>query len=450
MACRKNSIFFSKSNQSPGFTMVETLVAIGILGIFFAAIAMIIQNVIENVGASRVRTTALALGQEKMETIRNLPYTNVGTVGGIPTGPILQNETVTINNLAFTVKTSIIYIDDPFDFVAPTDILPADYKRARVEITWAGAFPSRMPIVLVTNIAPKGLESVVGGGSLIINVSDSQGQPISNATINIDNTMITPQIHMQTLSDSYGTVAIPGAPSCIRCYQISVTKTNYSTDKTYSTAEVTNPLQPYATIIDGRITQLSFSIDQISTVIVNSVNISYQPIANVMFTLKGNKIIGHDTSDNPVYKYSYATNTGGSTVSIPALEWDNYSLDFSNSAHTLAGSNPTIPFALLPNTSQTITIVAVPKAAASLQLTVKNSSGILQSSASATLSSIPLGYSVNKITPATSSADYGQVLFNNLSIGNYNLDVTLPGFTEATASVSITGNMQEIITLNNY
>jgi hypothetical protein len=101
-------------------------------------------------------------------------------------------------------------------------------------------------------------------------------------------------------------------------------------------------------VIEGNITHLSFAIDEISVLKINSLNQSYLPTANVMFTLHGNKIIGYDTSDMPVYKYSYSTNTGGGTVTIPGLEWDTYTLDFSNSAHTLAGSNPTIPFALIP------------------------------------------------------------------------------------------------------
>ena len=90
-----------------GFTMVETLVAIAVLGIFFASIASILHMILQNVGESRVRIVALALAQSKMETIRNLPYANVGTVGGIPSGPIDPSETVTINNLPFTITTSI-------------------------------------------------------------------------------------------------------------------------------------------------------------------------------------------------------------------------------------------------------------------------------------------------------------------------------------------------------
>jgi hypothetical protein len=256
---------------------------------------------------------------------------------------------------------------------------------------------------------------------------------------------------MQTLSDINGVVAIPGAPACVTCYQITVTKTGYSTDKTYSTAEVTNPLQPYATVLAGRVTQLSFAIDQVSAITVNSYNTLYQPIGNVIFTLRGTKIIGHDTQDNPIYKYQYTTNTGGWTVQIPALEWDTYKLDFTNSLHTLAGSNPTIPITLAPNSNTTIAVIAVPKTNMSLQVTITNSVGSLLSSASATLTSTPSAtYANTQVTPGTGSANFGQVYFGSLATGLYKLLVTLPGYQDATSSMSITTNQQTNIRMNPF
>jgi hypothetical protein len=433
-----------------GFTMVETIVAIGVLSIFFTAITLILQKVIENIAESRIRATALSLGMQKMEVIRNLPFAAIGTVGGIPSGPVAASEQIIINSQTFTVTTSILYIDDSFDNVAPSDTLPDDYKRIRVQVNWGGAYPSRLPITLVSNIAPNGIETTAGGGTLMLYAFNGSGLPVANAVVNIDNTVTTPQIHMQTFTDTNGVVAIPGAPACISCYKITVSKTGYSTDKTYSTAEVTNPLQPYATVLVGRVTQLSFAIDQVSTLTVNSYNTLNQPIGNVIFTIHGTKIIGHDSVDNPIYKYQYTTNTGGWTVSIPGLEWDNYTLDFTSSYHTLAGSNPTIPFALPPNTNMTLPIIAVPKTTASLMVTVKNSSGLLMSSASATLSSSASAYLNTQVTPGTGSANFGQVYFGSLAAGLYNLIVTLPGFSDATSSMTISTNQQTSIKLNPF
>jgi hypothetical protein len=284
----------------------------------------------------------------------------------------------------------------------------------------------------------------------MIQVFNGSGQPVNNASVSIDNTVVTPAIHMQTLTNTDGLIAIPGAPACIACYKISVTKQGYSTDKTHSSSEVANPLEPDATVIAGSMTQLSFAIDQVSTLVVNSYNTVGQPIANVLFTLRGTKLIGHDTTDTPVYKYQYSTNTGGGTVSIPSLEWDTYTLDFTNSFHSLAGSNPTLPFIISPNSTMTLPIVAVPKTNISLLVTVKDSTGNLQSSASATLTSVPLSYSQTQITPATGSANFGQVYFGGLSFGTYSLLVSLPGYQNATASMTLSTNVQDAIQLNRY
>ena len=430
--------------------MVETLVAIAVLGIFFASIASILHMILQNVGESRVRIVALALAQSKMETIRNLPYANVGTVGGIPSGPIDPSETVTINNLPFTITTSIIYIDDPFDNLAPTDSVNTDYKRVRIEITWNGVYPSRIPVSLVTNFVPKGIETISGGGTLFLSVFDSQGQSVPNATVKIDNVNVTPNIHLQTLSDAFGLVVLPGAPACLACYEISITKQNFSTDKTYTTAQVANPLHPLLSVFAGQITQDSFAIDSVSGLSITSYGgqeLGYPLIANVRFTLQGSKIIGNDTNDEPVHKYSYTTNTGGGYVSIPGLEWDIYTLDFSDSYHNLAGSNPLNPIAIAPGSNLSMSIVAVPKTNTSLLVAVKNSSGELQASASANLVSTPSA-DLTKYTSASGSADFGQVFFGGLLPGFYDLKINISGYQEATASLNISGIRQETVTLN--
>lgn len=445
---QKNSEFLSSHN---GFSLIETLVAIGVLGIFFAAISFILHQVLINIGESRVRTTALSLAQTKMETVRNLPYNQVGTDGGIPNGPLLQTENVTINGLVFVVNTSIVFVDDPFDGEVPIDLINTDYKRVRVEITWGGVFPSRKPITLVTNIAPKGIESISGGGTLFIQVLNAEGQPVSNSTVTIDNTQVTPAIHIQTLTDGNGHIVLPGSPACVSCYQISITKNGYSTDKTYTISEVANPLQPLATIIDGKTTQLSFTIDAVSSAIIRSVGPgpTYGTITNVLFTLRGSKIIGHDTQDEPVYKYSFSTNTGGGSVNIPNLEWDNYTLDLTNSSHNLAGSNPIQPFPLTAGlTNYLVTFVAVPKTNNSLLLKVTNDAGELQASASAQLKSIPLNFEGTLQTSATGSADFGQVFFGGLALGDYDLKVNLPGYEETSTSINVTGIKQENVVLN--
>ncbi|MBI4058245.1 prepilin-type N-terminal cleavage/methylation domain-containing protein [Candidatus Gottesmanbacteria bacterium] len=438
-------------NAHRGYTLLETLIALTIVGIFFTVIVIILRQIIDNLGHARVRTTALSLAQSKMEIIRNLPYDEVGTQGGIPQGPIQPIEEIIINSISFTVTTSIIYIDDPYDGLTSTDLINTDYKRVRVEISWEGAFPSRSPLTLVTTIVPKGIESVVGGGTITIQAFNSVGEPVSNASVTITNQTVNPAINMSTLTDHTGIVILPGAPACNECYQITVTKPNFSTDRTYGTQEVVNPISPHATVLEGQLTHVSFAIDEKSSVTVKSYGsreTGYPPVANVFFTLRGGKIIGYDTQDEPVYKYVYTTNTGGGSVSIPDLEWDTYELDFTNSSHNLAGSNPIVPLAVIPKSSPVISIVAVPKTTHSVLIATINPQQQLLASVSAELTNTALQYSNQKTTGATGSADFGQVFFGGLTETTYKLTLDLSGYQETTSSLSVSGPVQQTFILN--
>lgn len=438
--------------RTKAFTLIETVVATGILLIFFLAISLLMKQVITDIGQSRVRSVALTLAQSKLEIIRNLPYTSVGTVGGIPQGSIPQTETIAINGMPFTVRTSIEYVDDSYDGIAPSDLINTDYKRVRVQVSWNGLFSSgTVPVTLVTNIVPRGIETIVGGGTLMIEVINASGSAVPNATVQIDNTTLTPQIHLSTLTNANGLVVLPGAPICSTCYKINVTKSGYSTDRTYDTTEVANPLSPHATVLEGQITSRTFSIDQVSTIMLYSYGsreLGYPPIANVIFTLRGTKLIGYTATDDPVYKYEKVLNTGGGIVSLSGLETDSYSLDLSLSNYMLAGSSPPFPLVVAPGTTQTAKIVCIPRTNVSYLVTVQSGSGGLLASASATIQATPSGTLYTKTTGATGSADFGQAFFGSLLPGAYTVSVTLPGYTQATGAAQLSKNQYELFILN--
>src|SRR5690606_13925038 len=123
-----------------------------LLSILIHASFTLVSSLYTLISFNRARISAKHLAQEKMELIRNLPYDEIGTQGGIPSGSLLQNESIQQNGLNFNVKTDIIYIDDPFDDTSPDDLLPTDYKRVRVDVSWGGITPSRNPIVFVTDV----------------------------------------------------------------------------------------------------------------------------------------------------------------------------------------------------------------------------------------------------------------------------------------------------------
>lgn len=422
-----------------GFTIIEIIISIAVLGVFFAAVTQLIQIILGTLGESRVRATALEISQMRMELIQNLPYEDVGTVGGIPDGSLEPVELTERNGLTYTVTTSVQYIDDPYDGLSPADAINTDYKRVRVETSWEGAYRSRVPVTLVSQISPRDTEIDVPGGTLNIRVFNASGIPVSNATVTIDNTDVNPEIHVTTLSDGEGRISLPGSPPCTACYRIAATKTGYSTERTYGTDEVANPVLPHVTVIENDVSEVSLAIDEVGRIVVSSYNTSSQPIANLIFTLKGSRIIGYDTLDNPVYKYEKTTNTGGFTVQISALEWDTYTLGFESSAHTLAGYSPLLPVSLPPKGFSDIKIMAVPKQNASLLLVVQDAFGTPLASASARLTN-PIGYDETLLTAQPGQINYGQAFFPNLTTETYGITVNLEGYQEATASVLINTN----------
>ena len=246
-----------------GFTLLEVLIGSALILIVFLGIFGGFELALKVVAQSKAKSSAIALANNRIEEIRNLPYKDVGTIGGIPAGTIPQTETQTLNNIKFTIKTTIVYVDDPFDGVAPNDPVPADYKRAKVAISWPSMVGGE--VSLITDVAPKGIETTQGGGTLSIIVLDAQGNPLPQAKVNVSNDKVSPSINADYLSDDNGNVLLAGAPTSTEGYKIVVTKDGYSEDRTYSRDEVANPNKPYASVYEGDLTEISFSIDKVST-----------------------------------------------------------------------------------------------------------------------------------------------------------------------------------------
>lgn len=253
---------------SSGFTLVEILVGIALLIIIFTGLFGIFQLGMKIISYSKAQTIAIALANEKIEEIRNLPYKDIGTVGGIPPGVISEILTLTRNKITFTIKTTIIYIDDPFDGLFPDDSLPKDYKRAKIKVSWPGFWGGE--INLITDVAPKGIETEAGGGTLIFWILDASGKGVPQANINLINNQVSPPINANYQTNDSGYFVLAGSPTSTESYQIRVTKNGFNEDRTYSREEVANPTQPHLSVFEGKITEASFSIDLLSSFLIET------------------------------------------------------------------------------------------------------------------------------------------------------------------------------------
>src|SRR3990167_5068371 len=121
------------SRYSRGMTLIDTVVGTAIMLIVFMGVFAAFQLSVDIILNNKARAGATALANERMEYIRSLTYTQIGTVGGIPTGIIPQTETITLNGISYTRRTFIQYADDPGDGLGASDVngITADYKALR-------------------------------------------------------------------------------------------------------------------------------------------------------------------------------------------------------------------------------------------------------------------------------------------------------------------------------
>lgn len=436
-----------------GQILVTILVSIAIFAILSHVVFSLIFYSYRLNTLNRSRITGRHLAQEKIELIRNLSYDDIGTQGGIPNGPIPQIESIIRNEIEFEVRTTIVYIDDEFDDTAPTDLLPTDYKRARVEVSWDSISSSRQsPIVLMSDIAPKGVESIEGGGTLSILVFNANGEPVPQAEVRIQASATNPAVDLTLYTSDNGRVILPGAPECVTCYEISVTKANHSTDMTYSISQVANPNKPHQTILENELTEISFAIDRLSTLNANSSNsreAGFTPAGNINFQLRGQKTIGTDSEGEAVYKFtnSYTTDSSGN-LTINNLEWDTYTLILPDSgAYDNSGSSPFNPFTLEPNTNLNLTFALETDTASSLLLKITDNTDVPLASISATLSD-GVGYEEQIYTGLSNDPDFGQSFFSGLDDKDYNLTATASGFLDFSSTITINGDSDETIILS--
>ncbi len=312
----------------------------------------------KTVKAAREKTVLSSLASYYVETIRNMPYSQVGTASGNPHGNLPDyTNAITQKIEAFTYKIyyEVTYIDDPSDgtILAGTDPAPDDYKQVKMDIlnVATGQVTS-----FVTNVVPKGLEGTINAGALLIKVMNASGQPVTDATIHIQSVGLTPSVVLDRESDSNGQWAEVGLPVGVNAYHIVVTKPGYSSDQTYPiTVQNPNPTKPDATIANGQVTQISFAIDYLSNLNIKTLDSLCQPVSGVNLNVLGAKLIG---TSPKVYKFNQNFTSNAGLVALNNIEWDTYTPTLlTGQSWVVRGTSPIQKIDVLPGTTQTFTMI---------------------------------------------------------------------------------------------
>ena len=441
-------MFYQSQNQK-GTSLLDTVFGTALLLLVFVGLYGAFQLTLELVQSSKSKTGALALANERMEFIRSLSYGDIGTVGGIPQGTLDEEETETLNGIEYTRRTFVQYVDASQDGVGGSDAngITTDYKTVKVNVEWQFREDTRS-FSLVTSIVPQGVETVVEGGALRVSVLNALGSPVPSAQVSVTNSTLSPVVSLSTFTNTNGVVEFLGAPSASN-YEVVVSKTNYSGTQTYSVSGANpSPSPGHLSVLESQTTSSSFAIDVVGIATVKTFEVgTTTPLQNIALSVTGEKTIGVDSEDNPIYKYSSSINTGSAgSVMLSGLEWDNYTITIDDGAegYDIAEACVPQPFALSPGESETVNIYLAADAAHSLLVDVKGSSGAVLSGASVRL--YRGGYDTT-----TPTGTCGQSFFNNsLSSGTYSIDVSLLGYTPITiGSIEVSGASRSSAILNS-
>ncbi len=307
----------NKHKADRGFSLVDVIVASALVLIVFVSIAGVFKSILDLTFHNKAKVSALAIMNEQMEFLRNFDYDSIGTVSGIPSGIIPQTETVTFNGIDYTRRVLVQYVDAPEDGSDTSDEngITADYKRVKIEVSWDFRGETKK-VFSVSNFVPKGIETLEGGGTLIINVLDSLGAPLAAADVHIENNSSDPIVSVDTFTNTEGKVVFPGSPAS-GSYEITVTKTGYSTSKTYdSDLSNPNPNPGHFSVLEGETTVSTFQIDVLSSKTVKT----YEKI----------KLMEWEDLFNDSSKISQSAST---TVSLGGLELEQTLGVYENSGY---------------------------------------------------------------------------------------------------------------------
>jgi|GEM_PF-2070057 len=171
-------------------------------------------------------------------------------------------------------------------------------------------------------------------------------------------------------------------------------------------------------------------------------------VPNTTFDLRGEKIVGKDAGDEPIYKYSATSTTDGNgNLTLSDMEWDYYHFsDFSSGGISL---DLMISYPAPASGGETRVYLA-PDSTTTVKLGLKAENTLLVRVNDASTTKPIFAASVrvyNATYDNTKATDTdGEAYFIPLEEDNYQVEVTTSGYATSTQSVYVTGHKE--ITIN--
>lgn len=316
-----------------GFTLLELLVSMTVIGVMSIGFFSLFTALVSSSTLAKQRSVGSTLANNQMEYLRSLPYDSLAVSGGsiISSSYIPATTTKKINGINYTITTSISYVDDAYDGCGPypnldlkkkycrnfsspgnsagnnqlNDTNPGDYKLAHVVVKNLG--DTRLA-VMDTHIAARVAETASTTGALFITVTDSAGNGVSEATVKVTNTTITPAVSVSDSTDANGIAIFYGLPPDSGLdYMIEAQKTGYSSIQSIRPSGSLQPTYSSQKILSQQSSYLALVIAPTDTnsLIIETTNTSGAPLGNVRVQVKGGYKKYTTLSDTSYYFDNY-------------------------------------------------------------------------------------------------------------------------------------------------
>lgn len=443
----------NKSHKS-GFTLIEALIFLFIFSVitmtFYQTYTLGLRYIFE----SKNRLGAIAVANERMEIIRNLSYSTIGTDdGGEISGDIPHEEDVTRNAGLYHVKTDVGYEDDPMDGLGNNDEngVKNDYKRVSITVSWSGG---QGKVELTSRFVPYGVETEDSDvGTLTVNIHKSDGSGVEGSSVTVTDTVTGLEIG-QYNTDASGNVTLMGdnVHDGSYRYRINVEKSGHETLTTVPPPPppptTYNPAAglAHASVTSG-IGVANIEQNKVANLEVLTVDyLGTSQVADIDFHIVGGKIIGKDVLApyDDVYNLDEdgQTNASGSkTYSDKSPGVYGVSLDPSETDYELIDTDPISSFSLAPEADLELKVKLAKKDFASLLLRVETSEASSQPilGAHVTLSKASPSYGGEADTTSTGTAFF-PLDTTALDVGTYDLKVEADGFQTSNTTITIEEN----------
>ncbi len=435
-----------------GATLIEVLVGLTLVSFLVLTIYLALAKTVASIGESKQRVGAIAIANEKMEVMRNLEYNEVGVIDGIVSGPMLAFETVIRNNFEYQVYIDVRYIDDEFDGTGVDDLIPTDYKFVEVVVYWNHLGKTKS-IQFNSNFVPNGIETNMGGGTLVLNALTSGGENVSNVTVNLTSIENNPKVNYTAVTDNLGSLVLQGVPS--QNYRITLSKNGYETVRTYPNPpeSLFVPINTDFYVSEGDLNSKNFLIDPVSDLKIKTIDaITREPISGIEINLTGGKEIGstpttynlNDTSDT-----NYSGEINYSEISSGLYEIVNRGT-IGIGDYEYVGSSEAFIFNLDAGIEKELELIFSDKSESALLLSVFEPVNENPLKDAVVVVMGPNDFNQSVTTDESGVAFFPInsdpiVLMEN---SNYTVEIRIPGYQDHISSISINNLTKEEITLN--